>query len=72
MLRFNRTGSLSELRVTSIAQPIPCPGEVLVKVQAAAINPSDVKNVMGKMSQTTLPRTPGRISPEWSSKARPI
>jgi NADPH2:quinone reductase len=59
-LRFNQTGSLSELRVTSMAQPVPRHGEVLVKVQAAAINPSDVKNVMGKMSQTTCPRTPGR------------
>jgi NADPH:quinone reductase-like Zn-dependent oxidoreductase len=43
-----------------MAQPAPRQGEVLVKVQAAAINPSDVKNVLGKMSQTTLPRTPGR------------
>jgi NADPH:quinone reductase-like Zn-dependent oxidoreductase len=43
-----------------MAQPVPRHGEVLIKVQAAAINPSDVKNVMGKMSQTTFPRTPGR------------
>jgi len=43
-----------------VAQPVPQHGEVLVKVQAAAINPSDVKNVMGRMSQTTFPRTPGR------------
>jgi NADPH2:quinone reductase len=49
-LRFNQTGSLSELRVTSMAQPVPRHGEVLVTVQAAAINPSDVKNVLGKMS----------------------
>jgi NADPH:quinone reductase-like Zn-dependent oxidoreductase len=32
----------------------------LVRVKAAAINPSDVKNVAGFFSQTTLPRTPGR------------
>jgi hypothetical protein len=59
-IRFNQTGSLSELRVTSMAQPVPRHGEVLVKVQAAAINPSDVKNVLGRMNQTTFPRTPGR------------
>jgi NADPH2:quinone reductase len=35
-------------------------GEVLVQVKAAAVNPSDVKNVLGKMHETTLPRTPGR------------
>jgi hypothetical protein len=34
-LRFNQTGSLSELRVTSMAQPVPQQGEVLVKVRAA-------------------------------------
>jgi NADPH:quinone reductase-like Zn-dependent oxidoreductase len=32
----------------------------LVRVNAAAINPSDVKNVAGRFKQTTLPRTPGR------------
>jgi len=29
-------------------------------MEAASINPSDVKNVAGRMSQTTLPRIPGR------------
>jgi NADPH:quinone reductase len=33
---------------------------VLVEVKAAAINPSDVKNVQGKMHETTVPRIPGR------------
>jgi NADPH:quinone reductase len=32
----------------------------LVRVMAASINPSDVKNVAGAMHQTTLPRIPGR------------
>jgi NADPH:quinone reductase len=31
-----------------------------VQVKAAAINPSDVKNVLGKMHETTVPRVPGR------------
>jgi NADPH:quinone reductase-like Zn-dependent oxidoreductase len=31
-----------------------------VRVEAASVNPSDVKNVAGRMSQTTLPRVPGR------------
>jgi len=33
---------------------------MLVQVKAAAINPSDVKNVLGKMHETTAPRIPGR------------
>jgi NADPH:quinone reductase len=59
-LRFARTGSIENLRVETIDRPIPGPGEVLVRVQAAAINPSDVKNVLGRMALTTVPRTPGR------------
>ncbi|HVJ57343.1 MAG TPA: alcohol dehydrogenase catalytic domain-containing protein, partial [Terrimicrobiaceae bacterium] len=41
-------------------RPIPAAGEVLIQVKAAAINPSDVKNVQGKMHETSLPRIPGR------------
>ena len=32
----------------------------VVRMEAASINPSDVKNVSGRMPQTTLPRIPGR------------
>lgn len=58
--RFDKTGDLSYLTVQEVETPIPGADEVLVKVAAAAINPSDVKNVQGMMAQTTLPRTPGR------------
>jgi NADPH:quinone reductase-like Zn-dependent oxidoreductase len=33
---------------------------VVVRVRAASLNPSDAKNVLGRMEGTTLPRTPGR------------
>jgi NADPH:quinone reductase len=59
-LYFLRTGSLTNLTVEELPMPTPRAGEVLVKVRAAAINPSDVKNVLGKMSQTKTPRVPGR------------
>jgi NADPH2:quinone reductase len=59
-LRFEKTGSLDELALRDIPTPRPAAGEVLVQVKAAAINPSDIKNVLGKMHQTTVPRTPGR------------
>ena len=59
-LRFEKTGSLEELKVTEVPMPEPEAGEVLVQVKAAAINPSDVKNVLGKMHETSVPRTPGR------------
>jgi NADPH:quinone reductase len=59
-LRFEKTGSLDELSVRDVPVPTPAAGEVLVQVKAAAINPSDITNVLGKMHETTLPRTPGR------------
>lgn len=58
-LRFNEYGQPGVLHLDEIAIPTPLPGEVLVKVSAAAINPADIKNVAGLFS-ATLPRTPGR------------
>lgn len=40
--------------------PVPAESEALVRVRAAGINPSDVKNVLGRFHETTVPRTPGR------------
>jgi NADPH:quinone reductase len=59
-LRFGKFGPPSVLTIEEISKPEPRRGEVLVEVKAAAINPSDVKNVSGHFSATTLPRTPGR------------
>jgi len=59
-LRFEKSGSLDNLTVQELPTPKPGAGEVLVQVKAAAINPSDIKNVLGFMHITTLPRTPGR------------
>jgi hypothetical protein len=44
-LRFHRFGSLGELRLEEMARPVPRPGEILVAVRAASVNPSDLKNV---------------------------
>jgi NADPH:quinone reductase-like Zn-dependent oxidoreductase len=38
----------------------PAPGEVLVEVKAAAVNPSDIKAATGLMPYAVFPRTPGR------------
>ena len=59
-LKFYQTGSLDNLRIEEVPMPIPAVGELLLQVKAAAINPSDVKNVQGKMHETTVPRIPGR------------
>jgi NADPH:quinone reductase len=59
-LRFSKFGAPSVLSIEEVPRPIPGDGEALIQVKAAAINPSDVKNVSGRIPGTTLPRTPGR------------
>ena len=59
-LRFHRFGGPDVLALEDLAFAPPAAGEALVAVHAASINPSDAKNVAGRMRQTTPPRTPGR------------
>ncbi len=59
-LRFHEFGGFEKLKVESLRDPQAKPGEVVVRVRAASLNPSDAKNVLGRMQGTTLPRTPGR------------
>jgi NADPH:quinone reductase-like Zn-dependent oxidoreductase len=59
-LQFSRTGDLSALEVVELPTPVPAEGEVLVQIKAAGLNPSDVKNVLGRFPYTTVPRVPGR------------
>ncbi|WP_110948700.1 quinone oxidoreductase family protein [Pseudomonas bohemica] len=59
-LQFSRTGDLAALEVVELPTPVPAPGEILVQIKAAGLNPSDVKNVLGRFPYTTLPRVPGR------------
>jgi hypothetical protein len=57
---FSRFGTPDVLVVVDVPDRMPGSGEARVRVVAASVNPSDVKNVEGAMSQTTLPRIPGR------------
>jgi len=59
-LRFHEFGSFEKLRLENLPDPHPKPGELVVRIRAASLNPSDAKNVLGRMQGTTLPRTPGR------------
>ncbi|MHB2139804.1 quinone oxidoreductase family protein [Pseudomonas monsensis] len=59
-LQFDKTGDLSSLRFVDVATPLPGADDVLVEIKAAGLNPSDVKNVLGRFPYTTLPRIPGR------------
>ncbi len=59
-VRVVKFGKPADLQLEEVPVPNPGPSEVLVRIAAASINPSDLKNVQGFMHQTTLPRTPGR------------
>jgi NADPH2:quinone reductase len=54
-LQFDQFGPPSVLSVREVPVPSPPDGEVLVQIAATSINPSDVKNVEGRLG-ATLPR----------------
>jgi NADPH2:quinone reductase len=58
-LRFEKYGPPSVLSIQELRVPALKPGEAIVEVHAAAINPSDVKDVAGTF-KASLPRVPGR------------
>jgi NADPH:quinone reductase-like Zn-dependent oxidoreductase len=59
-LRFHEFGGFDKLNLETVPDPQPRAGEVVVRVRAASVNPSDAKNIQGRMEGTTLPRPPGR------------
>lgn len=59
-LRFTEFGDPGLLRVVDLPDPAATAQQAVVRVEAASVNPSDVKNVAGAMDWTVLPRTPGR------------
>jgi NADPH2:quinone reductase len=76
-LRFDHFGEPTVLQPADMPDPVAAPQEAVIQVEAASVNPSDVKNVAGAMEGTVLPRIPGRdfagvvISgpPEWQGVA---
>lgn len=58
-LRFDNYGPPSALSLRELTIPDLKTGDVLVELHASAINPSDVKNVVG-LFNASLPRVPGR------------
>jgi NADPH:quinone reductase len=59
-LCFDHFGDPGVLTVSELADPVSTASEAVIQVQAASVNPSDVKNVAGQMEGTVLPRVPGR------------
>jgi NADPH:quinone reductase-like Zn-dependent oxidoreductase len=55
-VRFDRYGDVNVLRVEDVERPVPGPGEVLVRVKAAGINPGEAAIREGKFA-TMWPAT---------------
>ena len=49
-VRFDEYGEVDVLKVVDVPKPTPGPGQVLVQVKAAGINPGEAKIRMGLMS----------------------
>jgi hypothetical protein len=59
-VQFTRFGPPNVLELIDVPTPKVTNGNAVVQISAAAVNPSDVKNVAGQMEGTVLPRIPGR------------
>src|SRR6201996_2143631 len=59
-IQFTEFGDPGVLRVADMPDPQAVSEHAVIRVDAASVNPSDVKNVAGAMDWTVLPRTPGR------------
>lgn len=76
-MRFDRFGGPEVLQITELRDPAETAQQAVVGVEAASVNPSDVKNIAGAMEGTVLPRVPGRDfagvvlcgPPEWEGVA---
>lgn len=50
-VRFDRYGGIDVLQVVQVEHPVPGPGQVLVKVKAADVNPGEAAIRQGAMAQ---------------------
>ena len=58
-VRFDRYGDYDVLEVAEVPRPEPGPGELLVEVRAAGVNPFDNSVRAGKIPQVKPPAIPG-------------
>src|SRR2546422_648836 len=58
-LQIDHHGPVSALTVRDVPRPACGPHEVLIEIEAAAINPSDVASAEGRFDDALLPRILG-------------
>jgi NADPH:quinone reductase-like Zn-dependent oxidoreductase len=72
VVEYERFGDESVLSVVDRAAPTPGPGQVLIDVAAAALNPKDVLTRGGKMRFFSGRRFPMRVGYDWSGTVRAV
>jgi len=68
-VRFDEYGDDDVLKVVAVPEPAPGPGEVLVQMRAAAVNPFDDSVQRGRIAEVKPPAAPGTGGWGWSSRA---
>ena len=59
-IQITEFGEPQSVQEKEVPTPRPATGEVLVRIEAAGVNPSDAVNIKGGFKKTTLPRIIGR------------
>ncbi|KAG9513393.1 GroES-like protein, partial [Aureobasidium melanogenum] len=60
LMRALQCQTANTLHINTVPKPLPGPGQLLIKVHATSVNPSDILNSVGGFPHTTFPRIPGR------------
>jgi NADPH:quinone reductase-like Zn-dependent oxidoreductase len=71
-VEYDRHGPASVLAVRDVPRPVAGPGELLVRVRAAALNPKDVIVRRGKLSFLSGRRFPKRVGFDWSGEVAEV
>src|SRR5664280_1141651 len=58
-VRFDRYGDYDALEIAEVPNPEPGPGELLIEVRAAGVNPFDNSVRAGRIPQVKPPAIPG-------------
>ncbi len=64
-VRFDNYGGVDVLNVVDVPRPVPGPGQVLVQVKAAGINPGEAKIRDGLLASGGRPRSRPARAATW-------